>query len=221
MFIGVPAMFRMLLEAGAAERDLRSVRVWMSGADAMPAELATMFKRFGATATLPVIGSVGEAAFIEGYGLVESGGGVAVRVSPPMLGAGLGSSVGMALPGYHFKVVDEAGEEVSVGTVGELLVRGPGVLKGYHGDTSATDAALTEDGWLRTGDLARRGMLGFVRFEGRKKDVIKRGGYSVYAVEIEQALEEHPDVLEAAVVGLPRRASGRGPGGRRSPGARS
>ena len=76
---------------------------------------------------------------------------------------------------------------------------------------SATDAALTEDGWLRTGDLARRGMLGFVRFEGRKKDVIKRGGYSVYAVEIEQALEEHPDVLEAAVVGLPDERQGEVP----------
>jgi acyl-CoA synthetase (AMP-forming)/AMP-acid ligase II len=211
MFIGVPAMFRMLLEAGAAERDLRSVRVWMSGADAMPAELAAAFKRFGATATLPLVGSVGEAAFIEGYGLVESGGGVAVRVSPPMLGFGLGSSVGMALPGYRFRVVDEAGDEVPVGTVGELQVRGPGVLRGYHGDSDATDAALTPDGWLRTGDLARRGTRGLVRFEGRMKDVIKRGGYSVYAVEIEQTLEEHPDVLEAAVVGLPDERQGEVP----------
>jgi len=211
MFVGVPAMFRMLLEAGAADRDLRSVRVWMSGADAMPGDLAAAFKRFGATATLPIVGSVGEAAFVEGYGLVESGGGVAIRVSPPMLGVGLGSSIGMALPGYRFKVVDDAGEEVPVGTVGELLVRGPGVLKGYHGDTDATDAALTDDGWLRTGDLARRGTRGFVRFEGRKKDVIKRGGYSVYAVEIEQTLEEHPDVLEAAVVGLPDERQGEVP----------
>ncbi len=211
MFLGVPAMFRMLLEAGASDRDLRSVRIWMSGADAMPSDLVATFKRFGASANLPIIGSIGEAAFVEGYGLVESGGGVAVRVSPPLVGAGMGSSLGMALPGYRFKVVDDRGAEVPVGTVGELLVRGPGVLKGYHGDAVATDEALTRDGWLRTGDLARRGMLGFVRFEGRKKDVIKRGGYSVYAVEIEQSLEEHPDVLEAAVVGLPHERQGEVP----------
>jgi acyl-coenzyme A synthetase/AMP-(fatty) acid ligase len=211
MFIGVPAMFRMMLEAGAAERDLSSVRVWGSGADAMPAELAARFKRFGATAKLPIVGAVGEASFFEGYGMVESGGGVAVRFSPPLSGIGLGSSVGMALPGYRFKVVDDTGAEVPVGAVGDLLVRGPGLLKGYHGDADATDAALTADGWLRTGDLARRGSLGFVSFAGRKNDVIKRGGYSVYAVEIEQALEDHPAVLEAAVVGLPDERQGEVP----------
>lgn len=211
MFIGVPTMFRMMLEAGASQRDLSSVRLWGSGADAMPADLAATFKRFGATAKLPLVGAVGEAAFFEGYGMVESGGGVAVRFSPPLTAAGLGSSVGMALPGYRFKVVDESGTEVPVGAVGDLLVRGPGLLKGYHGDTDATDAALTADGWLRTGDLARRGALGFVSFAGRKNDVIKRGGYSVYAVEIEQALEDHPAVLEAAVVGLPDQRQGEVP----------
>jgi len=210
-FVGVPAMYRMLLEAGAAERDLKSVRVWASGADAMPSELAATFKRFGATAELPVVGPVGEAAFVEGYGMVESGGGVAVRFSPPFVGVGSGSSVGVALPGYRMKVVDEMGEEVATGGVGELLVHGPGLLKGYHGDEAATDAALTTDGWLRTGDLVRRGPLGVINFEGRKKDVIKRGGYSVYAVEVEQALEDHPAVLEAAVVGLPDETQGEVP----------
>lgn len=199
---GVPAMYRMLLEAGAADRDLRSVRLWISGADAMPTELSKQFKRFGATATLPFVGPVGEAAFAEGYGMVETGGGVAVRLSPPMLSTALGGSIGLPLPGNSFKVVDQDGAEVAVGGSGELLLRGPGVLKGYHGAPQATAAALTDDGWLRTGDLARRGVLGTVNFEGRMKDVIKRGGYSVYAVEVEQALEQHPDVLEAAVVAV-------------------
>ena len=86
--------------------------------------------------------------------------------------------------------------------VGELQVKGPGVLKAYWGDEAATSAVLTEDGWLRTGDLARRGPLGLLVFEGRQKHVIKHGGYSVYALEVEQALEQHPAVLEASVIGL-------------------
>ncbi len=211
MFIGVPAMYRMLLDAGAEQRDLGSVRVWLSGADAMPAELAATFKKLGATATLPLVGSVGQAAFAEGYGMVESGGGVAAKLSPPGLGLGLGDGMGVALPGYRFKVVDEGGTEVHQGAVGELLIKGPGVLKGYRGDPGATAGALTPDGWLRTGDLVRKGPMGTVLFAGRQKDVIISGGYSVYAVEVEQALEEHPDVVEAAVVPLPDERKGEVP----------
>jgi acyl-CoA synthetase (AMP-forming)/AMP-acid ligase II len=201
-------MYRMLLEAGAEQRDLKSIRIWMSGADAMPADLAARFKKMGATAELPFVGAVGEAAFAEGYGMVETGGGVAAKISPPGMNRGLGSSMGMALPGYSFKVVDDDGNEVRRGTVGELLVKGPGVLTGYRGDADATAATLSDDGWLRTGDLARLGPRHVVFFAGRKKDVIKHGGYSVYAVEIEQVLEEHPDVVEAAVIGLPDERKG-------------
>jgi acyl-CoA synthetase (AMP-forming)/AMP-acid ligase II len=203
MFIGVPAMYRMLLEAGASQRDLRSVRVWASGADVMPSELARAFQRMGASFTVPGTGrSVGQALFVEGYGMVEVGGAVATRVSPPYLPLPFGDALGVTLPGYRTRVVDDAGSDVRGGTVGELWVQGPGVLDGYHGDPAATAAAVTDDGWLRTGDLARRGPLGLLIFAGRKKDVIKNGGYSVFAVEVEAALEEHPDVVEAAVVGL-------------------
>ncbi|MCU1452564.1 MAG: Acyl-CoA synthetase (AMP-forming)/AMP-acid ligase [Acidimicrobiales bacterium] len=211
LFAGVPAMYRMLLEAGAKDRDLTSVRMWISGADAMPPDLAAQFKRFGATVSLPLLGSIGEAAFAEGYGMVETGGGVAVRLSPPLVPARFGGALGMPLPGYSFRVVDDEGTEVPVGSTGELLIKGPGILEGYHGDADATAAALTDDGWLRSGDLARRGLFGTVSFEGRAKDVIKRGGYSVYAVEVEHALEEHPDVLEAAVVALPDARDGEVP----------
>ncbi len=89
------------------------------------------------------------------------------------------------------------------GGTGELWVKGPGVLKGYWASPEASAATVTSDGWLRTGDLARRGPANTVLFVGRQKDVIKRGGYSVYALEVQHALEGHPDVLEAAVVGLP------------------
>jgi acyl-coenzyme A synthetase/AMP-(fatty) acid ligase len=202
LFVGVPAMYRMLLEAGAEDHDLSSIRVWGSGADAMPPDLAQKFKQMGATATLPVVGPIGEATFFEGYGMVEIGGGAAAKVSPPLLNIGLGESLGFPLPGYKFRVVDEDGNDVGAGAIGELLVKGPGVTKGYWGDTAASEAAVTSDGWLRTGDLARKGMLGSVLFAGRQKDVIKHGGYSVYALEVEHALEEHPEVLEAAATGL-------------------
>jgi len=204
MFVGVPAMYRMLDEAHAAERDLTSVRVWASGADAMPADLAQRFKRMGATVTLPLVGAVGQATFAEGYGMVEVGGGVAAKVSPPFLGAQhLGEALGFALPGYSMRVVDDVDAEVPGGQIGELQVKGPGVLTAYWGDEAATQAVLTEDGWLRTGDLARKGPLGLLVFEGRSKHLIKHGGYSVYSLEVEQCLEQHPAVLEASVIGLP------------------
>jgi acyl-CoA synthetase (AMP-forming)/AMP-acid ligase II len=171
----------------------------------MPPALAERFKRMGATITVPLVGPVGQAAFAEGYGMVEVGGGVAAKVSPPYVGSSrgpLGEALGFALPGYEMRVVDDDDVEVSSGQVGELHVRGPGVLASYWGDDEATAAVLTEDGWLRTGDLARRGPLGLLVFEGRSKHVIKRGGYSVYTLEVEQALEQHPAVLEASVVGL-------------------
>ncbi len=206
IFIGVPAMYRVMEEAGAADRDLTSVRRWGSGADAMPPELAQRFKEMGATVSLPLLGGFGQAAFAEAYGMVEVGGGVAAKLSPPFLSASsgpLGEALGIRLPGYDLRVVDEEGQPLGPGEVGELQVKGPGVLKGYWGDEEATAAVLTDDGWLRTGDLVRRGPLGTFVFEGRAKHVIKHGGYSVYALEIEHCLEEHPDVVEASVVGLP------------------
>ena len=211
IFVGVPAMYRMLLDAGAEERDLRSVRVWGSGADVMPADVADRFKRMGALVTLPAVGvSLGQALFAEGYGMVELGGAVAARLSPPYLPARIGQVL-TPLPGYRMRVVDDAGNDAPAGEVGHLLVKGPGLLRRYHGDRAATDAVLTADGWLRTGDLARRGPLGVLFFAGRGKDVIKHGGYSVYPTEVERALEEHPAVAEAAVVGVPDERTGQVP----------
>jgi acyl-CoA synthetase (AMP-forming)/AMP-acid ligase II len=198
MFVGVPAMYRMMLEAGAEQRDLRSIRMWASGADAMPVELARKFQGMGGAASFAGR-TVGRATFIDGYGMVELGGGAAIGVLPP---AGPGAMLRMAMPGYKLKVVDDQGDEVPRGEVGELVVKGPGVMRGYHGQRDATSEALTPDGWLRTGDLAKRGRVGLIEFAGRKKDVIKHGGYSVFAAEVEAALEEHDAVAEAAVVGV-------------------
>ena len=85
-------------------------------------------------------------------------------------------------------------------------------MQGYYGNADATREVMTDDGWLRTGDLARRSRLGFVELMGRKKDVIKHGGYSVYAAEVERVLEEHPAVAEAAVIGLHSEQKGEVPG---------
>jgi acyl-CoA synthetase (AMP-forming)/AMP-acid ligase II len=203
MFVGVPAMYRMMLDAGAADRDLGSIRMWASGADKLPPELARKFKSFGATMTLPFTNiNVGEAAFAEGYGMVELAGGVAAKVSPPYLPLAIGDFLGLPLPPYRLRVVDDDGKDVRPGSTGELWVKGPGVLKGYHGRPDATAEVLTEDGWLRTGDMARKGPFGLVFFVGRSKDVIKHGGYSVFAAEVEGGLEQHPDVAEAAVLGI-------------------
>ena len=191
VYVGVPAMYRMLLDAGAEDRDLASVKMWLSGADAMPAELSERFSRMGAAVTLPLVGRVGRAVFAEGYGMVETAGGVAARVALPYVPSAVGR-LGVPLPGYQTRVVDEGGGEVGRGSVGELQLSGPGVLKGYRGDEGATRGAFTDDGWLRTGDLVRRGPFGVFTFEGRAKDVIVRGGYNVYAVEVEQALDATP-----------------------------
>lgn len=212
MFVGVPAMYRMLDEAGAGTRDLGSIRVWSSGADVMPPDLARRFQRMGASVTVPgTTRSFGEALFVEGYGMVELGGAVATRVSPPFVTLPFGDALGVVIPGNRTRIMGDDGVEVAPGAVGELWVKGPGVLDGYHGNPEASAEAVTGDGWLRTGDLARRGPFGLLVFAGRKKDVIKNGGYSVFAVEVEAALEEHPDVVEAAVVGLHDDRSGEVP----------
>jgi acyl-CoA synthetase (AMP-forming)/AMP-acid ligase II len=212
VFVGVPAMYRMMEEAGAESRDLSSVRMWASGADAMPHALARRFQKLGATARLPVVGrTVGEAIFIDGYGMVELGGGAAVKVLPPGLPLPIGDLLGLPMPGYRMKIIDDAGDELPRGEVGELAIKGPGLMRGYHGHDNDTRDALTDDGWLRTGDLAQRSLVGLVEFVGRKKDVIKHGGYSVFAAEVEDVLDEHPAVLECAVVGVPDARKGEVP----------
>ena len=135
--------------------------------------------------------------------MVELAGGVAVRAALPFAELPL-----MPMPGYKLKAVDEEGNEVGTGQVGELVVKGRGVLKGYHGNEEATREIFTADGFMRTGDLAKRGPFGSVSLAGRIKHVIKHGGYSVFAVEVEHTLEEHSAIAEAVVIGLPDERKG-------------
>lgn len=200
MFVGVPAMYRMMDEAGAADRDLSSVKVWSSAADALPDEVAEAFQSYGSTVTLPG-GRRVRSTFIDGYGMVELGGGVATRVLAPFDLPGTGELRPMGA--NEVRIVDDEGDAVPDGEVGELAVRGPGTMRGYHGNDAESDRTLDADGWLRTGDLARMTGRRSFALAGRKKDVIKHGGYSVFAREVERVLEDHPDVAEAAVLGRP------------------
>lgn len=211
-FIGVPAMYRMMLEAGAEDRDLSCVRLWVSAADVMPADIARRFKQMGATARLPFTGrTFGEATFAQGWGMVELGGAATAKISPPGTSWGLGDFLGLGLLGWRMRVVDDEGRDVGRGELGELLVKGPGVTRGYHDDPERTRELLTEEGWVRTGDLARKGRFGGVHFAGRKKDVLMHGGYSVYPAEIEEVLRSHAAVADAAVVGRPDPVKGEVP----------
>ncbi|MDQ3978919.1 MAG: AMP-binding protein [Actinomycetota bacterium] len=111
-------------------------------------------------------------------------------------------SVGKPLPCADVRIVDDDGRDVPVGDAGELWIRGPMVTPGYYGDPEATEAAIT-GGWLHTGDLAKVDEEGYVYILDRKKDMITRGGFKVYSVEVEYLLVSHPDIAEAAVFGVP------------------
>lgn len=204
LFVGVPAMYRAMLDAGADRRNLTSVKAWASAADVMPRDLARRFQSFGR-----LVGPI-PALFIEAYGMVELAGAAVAKVilpGPNLLPRRL---AGMPVYPFRVKVVDERGRELPRGRVGELVVKGPGVLQGYQGDPAATGRALA-GGWLRTGDLARIGPLGAIYLEGRKKEVIKVGGYSVFPVEVEEEIRRHPKVADAAVVGVPDATRGHVP----------
>lgn len=198
MFVGVPAMYRMLLGAGAAHRNLKSVRVWMSAADVMPRELAREFQRMGSAFTFGGR-PIGEALFVEAYGMVEYSGAATVKVSLPFWDP-FSSSIGIPLPGTSVKIVDEAGREVRRGEVGEIAIRGGKVLHSYRNRSDETGQVI-RSGWLRTGDLAKRGLLTDY-FAGRSKDVVTSGGYTVYAVEVEECIRGFDGVADVAVVGI-------------------
>jgi carnitine-CoA ligase len=139
--------------------------------------------------------------WVEGYGLTESGLVVAMPLehADEMTGSG---SIGLPCPGVEIRVVDDEGRDVAVEESGEILIKAPGLMRGYLNRREATEEAMA-GGWLHTGDLARRDERGFLYFLGRQKDIIRRSGENVAAAEVEDVLRSHPQVLEAAVVPVP------------------
>jgi long-chain acyl-CoA synthetase len=136
---------------------------------------------------------------LEGYGLTEASPMVSFNSPTRERKAG---SIGLPLPGVDLKIVDDNGREVRPGQVGEVIVQGPNVMKGYLNRPEATREVL-RDGWLHTGDLAMLDESGFGFIVVRKKNVIVKSGFSVYPVEVETYLQAHPKIREAVVVGLP------------------
>ncbi len=187
---GVPTMFHYLLEAvkGHDQVNLGGLRLAVSAGAIMPATLNREFEsRFG-------------VMLLDGYGITETA--TMVTMNWPTGGRVLGSC-GLPIPGLAVRIVDAAsGKDVPAGSEGELIVRGPNVMIGYHNKPQETAAAL-RDGWYHTGDLARSDENGFLTITGRLKELIIRGGQNIAPAEIEEVVSVVDGVVDNAVVGLP------------------
>lgn len=186
----VPAMYQLLLAAGRAE-DFAKVRYFVSGGASLPETVARNFKsKFG-------------KPILEGYGLSEASPVVCLN-RPEMVKY---CSIGQVIPGIMARVVNENGGPVPCGEIGELVVQGPNVMKGYFNLPEDTAQAL-RGGWLHTGDMAYCDKDGCFFIVDRLKDMIITSGENVYPREIEELLYAHPAVAEAAVIGIPDRLRG-------------
>lgn len=190
----VPTMIVLLLETlGAKEFDLRSVRRLLYSSAPMPVDLLNRsIDAFG-----PVLQHI--------YGLTEAAGTIAAQPWPAQPDESSGSrltSCGQPLPGVHMRIADNQGHPLADGIVGNIQVRSETVMQGYYNRPAET-AATFVDGWLDTGDLGRMDAEGFVFIVDRAKDMIISGGENVYSTEVEHVLNDHPEILACAVIGLP------------------
>lgn len=190
---GPPTMWAAWAGVPGVDRSvMASVRLAISGAAKLPVEVAQAIEaKFG-------------LVLAEGYGLTEASPVVA---SPRGFDTPPGS-IGMPVPGLELRIVDEQGEDVLVGDSGEIWVRGPNVFAGYWDAPEATAAVITDDGWLRTGDVAVVDDDGFIFLVDRVKDLIIVSGFNVYPAEVEAVLSEHPGIEACAVVGVPHPYTG-------------
>jgi len=188
VFEGVPTMYVALLHApDRADYDTSALRMCISGGAALPVEVLRGFEEaFG-------------CQVLEGYGLSETSPVASFNHPDRERKPG---SIGTPIRGVQMRVVDKEDHEVPQGEVGEIVIRGPNVMKGYWHRPEATAEAI-RDGWFHTGDLARVDEDGYFYIVDRKKDLIIRGGYNVYPREIEEVLHEHPAVAEVAAIGIP------------------
>jgi fatty-acyl-CoA synthase len=192
VFVGVPTMMiAMLGHPDFGRRDLSSLRVAVSGGSPVPAGLVRQVEsRLGARFSIV-------------FGTTECSP-LVTQVKPEALAEDRAETLGTPLPQTEVMIADVAtGQPVPVGQPGELCARGYLVMRGYHDAPEATAAAIDAEGWYHTGDLASLDGRGYLRIEGRIKDMIIRGGENIYPREIEDALFAHPAVAEAVVIGVP------------------
>ncbi len=188
-FFGVPAIYQLLADQpGFADADLSGVRSWAAGGAPLPVPLIRRYAERGITIQ-------------QGFGMTETGPTVfLIEQEAALEKAG---SVGRPQLLAEVRIVDVDGADVAEGEAGELLVRGPGVTPGYWQRPEATAEALEPDGWLHTDDVARRDADGHYTIVDRWKDMYISGGENVFPAEVERVLDEHPQVIESAVVGVP------------------
>jgi long-chain acyl-CoA synthetase len=193
-YLAVPTIYiDMLHHPKLEDYDLSSLRLCSSGGAKMPVPVMEVFEqRLG----LPIY---------EGYGLTETSPVTHTNLAAPERRIG---SIGWPLEQTECKIVNEKGEELPPGEIGELLIRGPQVMKGYHNNPEATREAIEPDGFFHTGDLAYVDEQGYYYIVDRVKDMINVGGLNVYPKEVEHVLYEHPAVAECAVVGIPHERKG-------------
>jgi long-chain acyl-CoA synthetase len=188
----VPSMLQILLSQPLEHYDLSSLRFVTSGGAPLAPEVAEQFMR-----------RVPSVSIRQGYGLTET----AALISASPAGAVKLGSVGQPVPGTELRILDDSGQALPAGEIGEICVRSPGVMLGYW-DSAETTAETLSDGWLHTGDLGYLDEEGYLFIVDRKKDLIIRGGFNVYPRDVEDALLEHPALEAAAVVGRPDEVHG-------------
>lgn len=196
MFPGVPSMYTAINHtADVREYGLSSVKACISGAAPLPIEVQEAFEKLT------------HGRLVEGYGLTEAS---PVTHANPLYGVRKVGSIGVPLPNTDAKIIDlVTSEDLPVGQIGELVVRGPQVMQGYwRPDAEPDNSIVLDDGWLDTGDVAVQDEDGYFRIISRKKDTIVFGEYTVFPRDVEEVLYENPKVMEVAVVGIGRAGEG-------------
>lgn len=192
--IGVNTLFNALLHADTfAQLDFSALKSTLAGGMAVQRDVAERWK------------TVTGCAIAQGYGLTEAS---------PVVSANLldttefNGSIGLPLPSTDVRIIDDEGRELPAGEIGEICARGPQVMRGYWNRPEETAKVISEDGWLRTGDIGRIDDSGFLFIEDRKKDMIIVSGFKVFPNELEDVVAAHPGILEVAAIGIPDEESG-------------
>lgn len=186
---GIPTMYLSIMkEMGKHTEKLRSIKYCISGASALPAKVRVDWEHLTG------------GKLVEGYGLSEAS---PVTHCNPLNGDIREGSIGLPLPGVNAAILDEqTGEPLSIGSVGEIAVKGPNIMQGYWKQEQET-ADIFHNGWMRTGDIGKMDEEGYFYILDRSKDMIKASGFNIFPREVEEVLFQHPAVQEAAVVGVP------------------
>ncbi|MGF7186618.1 long-chain acyl-CoA synthetase [Desulfitispora alkaliphila] len=193
VFPGAPTMYIGIVNHPEINKyDLTSIKVCISGSAPLPIEVQQKFE------------AITRGNLVEGYGLSEAS---PVTHCTPIYGKRK-PGIGLPFPDTDCKIIDESGQELGPGEIGELIVKGPQVMKGYLNRVEETEEVLSSDGWLKTGDIAIMDDEGYFSIVDRKKDVIIAGGFNIYPRDVEEVLFEHPKIKEAVVLGIPHEYRG-------------